>query len=89
MNQIEKRSTPTLTKPSHAINVKILYHTSPNLNTAYYTIAVGKMHKARACEVRGILDNQTGRGFICNLIELLTQDPVLEAISPVARKVTS
>ena len=77
------------TKPTSAINIKILLHMSPGAKRPYYTIAVGKIHKVGYFETKRILANQTGRGFIPNLLELLTQDSVLEAIAPNLMKVVS
>ncbi len=77
----ERRSTQHT-----VVNVKIMISVSPSCSIPYYTIAMTKPHKAGFYEVARVQKNQVGRGYVNSLIEALTQDPVLETISPCAKK---
>lgn len=71
------------------VTIKVLVHTCSNCSVPYYTLHVDERHLATSHEVQHVLENQTGRYMIPNLIEALTQDSVLEAVSPCAKKVTA
>ena len=64
------------------IDVRVMVHTCPCRSQAYFTISVGRARKVRIFESKGFFAKQTGRYMIPCLIEALTQDEVLKAVSP-------
>lgn len=79
---------PKTSDVTSIINVKILLHECSTKAQCYYTVSVGTKRPAHCLKVRHVLGNQTGHYMITNLIEALTQDAVLEAISPLQKKVS-
>jgi len=72
------------------INLKIMVQYSPDHQMPFYTVALGSKHTVQnETEAKRFFATQRGRYMLTNLIEALTQDDVLDLLSPCKRKVVS
>jgi len=68
----------------HIVNIKVLvYHTPSDPHSVFYSVCVGKLKPAGFFANRLFKKNVIGKTHCTSLIFALTQDAVLEAISPV------